>query len=153
MAITPVNSTRIFWSFVLLHVALWTLVPTLSRHELDTDSMMHFAWGQEWMGSYNLHPPILPWVVAGFLKVFGTQNWAYNFLTQLNFLVAFYCVWRLAKYVLPPLAAVTAVLLLEFIPYFSIFSMRLNHSSMLIPIWAATILLGFLAITKGQYRY
>lgn len=153
MVITPANSTRIFWGFVLLHVALWTLVPTLSRHELDTDSMMHFAWGQEWMGSYNLHPPILPWVVAGFLKVFGTQNWAYNFLTQLNFLLAFYCVWRLAKHVLPPLAAVTAVLLLAFIPYFSIFSMRLNHSSMLIPIWAVTILLGFLAITKGQYRY
>ena len=153
MKYTQPNATRIFWIFALSHVVLWTLVPTLSRHELDTDSMMHFAWGQEWMGSYHLHPPILPWVVAGFLELLGPQNWSYNLLTQLNFLLAFYCIWRLAREVLPPIAAVTAVLLLEFIPYFSIFSMRLNHSSMLISIWAATILLAFLAITRGQNRY
>ncbi|MDP7453777.1 MAG: hypothetical protein QGE95_16180, partial [Arenicellales bacterium] len=82
----------LFWLFVLVHVIGWTLVPSLARHELDSDSMMHFAWGQEWMGSYRLHPPLLPWVVAGFLKVAGANNWSYNLLTQLNFLAAFYCV-------------------------------------------------------------
>ncbi|HCX86531.1 MAG TPA: hypothetical protein DG761_00750, partial [Gammaproteobacteria bacterium] len=115
--------------------------------------MMHFAWGQEWMGSYHLHPPVLPWVVAGFLKVVGVSNWAYNLLTQLNFLVAFYCIWRLAREVLPPVSALAAVCLLELLPYFSFFSMRLNHSSMLIPIWALTILLAYFAIQRGQYRY
>ncbi|XXK23043.1 glycosyltransferase family 39 protein [Arenicellales bacterium nBUS_48] len=144
---------RIFWVFAITHVLLWTLVPSLSRHELDSDSMMHFAWGQEWMGSYHLHPPVLPWIVAGFLKVFGISNWTYNFLTQLNFLIAFYCVWRISRELLPPLQAVAAVCLLEFIPYFSFFSMRLNHSSMLIPMWAATVLFAYLSIEKGYRRY
>jgi 4-amino-4-deoxy-L-arabinose transferase-like glycosyltransferase len=156
MLLMTLNSTscgRIFWLFGLTHVLLWTLLPSLGRHEMDTDSMMHFVWGQEWMGSYYLHPPVLPWVVAGFLKVFGSNNWTYNLLTQLNFLLAFYCIWRLAREVLPPMSALAAVCLLEFVPYFSFFSMRLNHSSMLIPIWALTILLGYFAIQRGQYRY
>tara|TARA_Y100001934_G_scaffold13320_1_gene16262 strand:- start:8316 stop:9848 length:1533 start_codon:yes stop_codon:yes gene_type:complete len=153
MTLTSQNCSRIFWLFALTHVLLWTLLPTLGRHELDTDSMMHFAWGQEWMGSYHLHPPVLPWVVAGFLQTVGISNWTYNLLTQLNFLLALYCVWRLAREVLPPVNALAAVCLLEFLPYFSFFSMRLNHSSMLIPIWALTILLAYFAIQRGQYRY
>ena len=153
MTPTSRNCSQIFWLFALTHLLLWTLLPTLGRHELDTDSMMHFAWGQEWMGSYHLHPPVLPWVVAGFLKTVGISNWTYNLLTQLNFVLALYCVWRLAREVLPPVQALTAVCLLEFLPYFSFFSMRLNHSSMLIPIWALTILLAYFAIQRGQYRY
>ena len=85
--------------------------------------------------------------------MFGSNNWTYNLLTQLNFLLAFYCIWRLAREVLPPMSALAAVCLLEFVPYFSFFSMRLNHSSMLIPIWALTILLGYFAIQRDQYRY
>ena len=63
------QSNRLFVLFLIVHMVMWTLLPGLTRHELDSDSMMHFAWGQEWMLSYNLHPPFLPWVVAGFLKL------------------------------------------------------------------------------------
>ncbi len=153
MALTAHRCQYLFWLFVLLHVIIWTIVPSLARHELDSDSMMHFAWGQEWMGSYRLHPPFLPWVVAGFLKTVGINNWSYNLLTQLNFLAAFYCIWRLAREYLSPASALAAVCLLEFLPYFSFFSMRLNHSSMLIPMWALTTLLAYFAIHRGGSRY
>ena len=83
---------RIFWLFALTHLVLWTIVPSLSRYELDTDSMMHFAWGQEWMGSYRLHPPVLPWLIGGFFKFAPINNWTYNLLTQLTFLTASYCI-------------------------------------------------------------
>ena len=153
MALTAHRCQYLFWLFVFLHVIVWMTVPSLARHELDSDSMMHFAWGQEWMGSYRLHPPLLPWVVAGFLKTVGINNWSYNLLTQLNFLAAFYCIWRLAREYLPPASALAAVCLLEFLPYFSFFSMRLNHSSMLIPMWALTTLLAYFAIHRGGSRY
>ncbi len=153
MQLTSQRCQQLFWLFALAHVFLWTVVPSLARHELDTDSMMHFAWGQEWMGSYRLHPPFLPWVVAGFLNTVGTSNWAYNLLTQLNFLIAFYCIWRLAREYLTPGSALAAACLLEFLPYFSFFSMRLNHSSMLIPMWALTVLLAYFAIQRGHTRY
>ena len=147
------NCQKIFWIFALLHLTLWTILPSLARHELDTDSMMHFAWGQEWMWSYRLHPPVLPWVVAGFLETFGINNWTYNLLTQLNFLVAFFCIWRLSREFLNPVAALAAVCILEFLPYFSFFCMRLNHTSMLIPIWALTILLAYFALKHNHYKY
>jgi 4-amino-4-deoxy-L-arabinose transferase-like glycosyltransferase len=153
MALTAHRCQYLFWLFALIHVLFWTVVPSLARHELDSDSMMHFAWGQEWMGSYRLHPPFLPWVVAGFLKTVGINNWSYNLLTQLNFLAAFYCIWRLAREYLPPASALAAVCLLEFLPYFSFLGMRLNHSSMLIPMWALTTLLAYFAIQRGHTRY
>ncbi|MDP7453778.1 MAG: glycosyltransferase family 39 protein, partial [Arenicellales bacterium] len=58
-----------------------------------------------------------------------------------------------AREYLPPARALAAACLLEFLPYFSFFSMRFNHSSMLIPLWALTILMAHFAIHRGNSRY
>ena len=147
------QSNWLFMLFLVVHMVMWTLLPGLTRHELDSDSMMHFAWGQEWMLSYNLHPPFLPWVVAGFLKLVGISNWSYLFLSQINIAIAFIAIYLLAKQFLRPAQALAAVCLLEFIPYYSFLSIRLNHSSMLISIWALTALFAYYAISRRRLMY
>ena len=147
------QSNRLFVLFLVVHMVMWTLLPGLTRHELDSDSMMHFAWGQEWMLSYNLHPPFLPWVVAGFLKIAGITNWNYLFLSQINIAIAFIAIYLLARQILRPAQALAAVCLLEFIPYYSFLSIRLNHSSMLISIWALTALFAYYAISRRRLMY
>ena len=147
------QSNWLFMLFLVVHMVMWTLLPGLTRHELDSDSMMHFAWGQEWMLSYNLHPPFLPWVVAGFLKLVGISNWSYLFLSQINIAIAFIAIYLLAKQFLRPAQALAAVCLLEFIPYYSFLSIRLNHSSMLISIWALTVLFAYYAISRRRLMY
>ena len=146
-------AARTFVVFILLHLLMWTLLTGLTRHELDSDSMMHYAWGQEWQWSYYLHPPFLPWVVAGFLKTFGINNWNYVLLAQLNILVAFVALWFLARQFLSPSLALLAVCLLEFHPYYSFLSLRLNHSSMLISSWALTTLFLVYALDRQRLRY
>jgi len=147
------QSHRLFVLFLVVHMVMWTLLPGLTRHELDSDSMMHFAWGQEWMLSYNLHPPFLPWVVAGFLKLAGISNWTYLFLSQINIAIAFTAIYLLARQFLRPAQALAAVCLLEFVPYYSFFSIRLNHSSLLISIWALTVLFAYYAISRRKLMY
>ena len=147
------QSNRLFVLFLIVHMVMWTLLPGLTRHELDSDSMMHFAWGQEWMLSYNLHPPFLPWVVAGFLKLTGISNWNYLFLSQINIAIAFIAVYLLARQILRPAQALAAVCLLEFIPYYSFLSIRLNHSSLLISIWALTVLFTYYAMSRRRLMY
>ncbi|MEE2803012.1 MAG: glycosyltransferase family 39 protein [Pseudomonadota bacterium] len=139
-----------FVLFLLLHAVLWSLLPGLTRHELDSDSMMHFAWGQEWQWSYRLHPPLQPWVVAGFLNVFGINNAAYVVLSQVNIVLAFIAIWFLARQFLSAPAALAAVCVLEFIPYYSFFSQRFNHSGLLISLWAFTTLFAYFALHRQR---
>jgi len=143
----------LFCLFLAVHLVMWTLLPGLTRHELDADSMMHFAWGQEWRGSYALHPPVLPWVVAGFLQTFGINNWNYLLLSQINLCIAFTAVWLLARQFFRPAQALAAVCLLEFVPYYSFLGIRLNHSSLLISLWALGTLMAYLAVMRQRLIY
>ena len=150
-AVSDEYAGRTFFLFIALHVVMWSLVPGLTRHELDSDSMMHFAWGQEWQWSYSLHPPLVPWVVAGFLKVFGINNLSYVVLAQMNIALALTAIWFLARQFVSARVALAAVCLLEFIPYYSFLSQRFNHSSLLISLWALTTLFAYFALHRQRF--
>ena len=53
------QSNRLFVLFLVVHMVMWTLLPGLTRHELDSDSMMHFAWGQAVSYTHLTLPTIL----------------------------------------------------------------------------------------------
>ena len=149
-AVSDEYAGRTFFLFISLHVVMWSLVPGLTRHELDSDSMMHFAWGQEWQWSYSLHPPLVPWVVAGFLKIFGINNLSYVVLSQVNIALALTAIWFLARQFFSARVALAAVCLLEFIPYYSFLSQRFNHSALLISLWALTTLFAYFALHRQR---
>ena len=149
-AVSDEYAGRTFFVFLTLHALMWSLVPGLTRHELDSDSMMHFAWGQEWQWSYSLHPPLVPWVVAGFLNIFGINNLSYVVLAQVNIALALTAIWFLARQFVSARVALTAVCLLEFVPYYSFLSQRFNHSAMLISLWALTTLFAYFALHRQR---
>ena len=96
---------------------------------------------------------LLPWVVAGFLQTFGINNWNYLLLSQINLCIAFTAVWLLARQFFRPAQALAAVCLLEFVPYYSFLGIRLNHSSLLISLWALSTLLAYLAVMRQRLIY
>jgi 4-amino-4-deoxy-L-arabinose transferase-like glycosyltransferase len=132
---------------------MWTLLPALTRHDLDVDSLIQFAWGQEWQWSYHQQPPLLSWIVAGYLEVLGITRFNYILLSQINIAVAFIALWYLAKTLLPPVQALIAVLLLELVPYYSFLSLSLNHTAFLISCWALTTLFLHYSLTKNRVIY
>lgn len=132
-AITPEGG---FWLFSLLHVLIWSLVPSLLYQSLPKDTLEGITWGLMWQWGYDKHPPLAAWISAAFTSAFGTTGWPVFLAAQLCVLLTFWAVWRLAKQVLQPWHAVVAVALLEGTYYYSIASVTLNPNIAMLPTWA-----------------
>ena len=51
------NINNIFFIFILSHLIIWTLVPTLTNHNLPLDVIEALAWGSYLDWGFNKHPP------------------------------------------------------------------------------------------------
>ena len=76
-----INKTLIF--FLITHLIVWTLVPSISNINLPLDTIEALAWGNNLDWGYSKHPPVSAWAVEFIYKIFGNQDWAYYFLSQL----------------------------------------------------------------------
>ena len=61
MAIYKKNINNLFYIFVTTHLSIWTLVPSLTNHNLPLDTIEALAWGSnlEW-GSVSYTHLTLP---------------------------------------------------------------------------------------------
>ena len=137
-----------FWLFCTLHVALWTLVPTFSRHTLPKDTLEGIAWGQIWQLGYDKHPPLTPWISALFTQLFDHAGWPVYLAAQLAVALCFWAIWRLARQMLAPWHALVAVALLEGINYYNTSSYIFNPNVMMLPTWAMLTLTSYQAIRQ-----
>ena len=76
-----VNKTLIL--LLLIHAVIWTLIPSISNHNLPLDTIEALAWGSNLDWGFNKHPPLSAFVVEIFYQIFGNQDWAYYLLSQL----------------------------------------------------------------------
>lgn len=142
---------KYFFAFCLVHLLLWTLLPTLIRYNLPLDDLEGFAWGQEWQIGYYKHPWLAPWLVAIFGRFGGASGWSLYFLSQLAVIICFWAVWKLAKQLLSPLSSLFSVLLLEGIYYYNFSSPEFNPNVVLLPLWALTVLYFYQAINTQKF--
>ena len=54
--------------FLLIHLVIWTLVPTISNTNLPLDTIEALAWGNNLDWGYSKHPPFSAWSVEFFLS-------------------------------------------------------------------------------------
>ena len=83
--------------FLLTHLLIWTLVPTITNHNLPLDTIEALAWGSNLDWGFNKHPPLSALVVKILYIIFGSQDWVYYFLSQLFVIIAFYFVFKLSR--------------------------------------------------------
>ena len=76
-----INKTLIY--FLLSHLVIWTLIPSISNNNLPLDTIEHLAWASDYQLGYGKHPPLVAWVLGFFFSIFSNQDWAYYFLSQL----------------------------------------------------------------------
>ncbi|MBM3579871.1 MAG: glycosyltransferase family 39 protein [Alphaproteobacteria bacterium] len=125
----------LFYSFTVLHVLLWTLLPSLLHYNIPLDTAEAVAWGFEWQMGYDKHPPLSAWLAEVMMKIFPQQIWAFYLLAQLCVASAFIATWQLAKEILSPKQALAAVLLLECIYYYNFTSVEFNANIALLALW------------------
>ena len=128
---------RLFYYFLLTHLVIWTLIPSLTNHNLPLDTIEALAWGSNLDWGFNKHPPLSALAVKIFYQIFGSQDWAYYLLSQLFVVTAFYFVFKLSKEILnTEKYALISVLLLEGIYFYNFTTPEFNVNVCMMPFWA-----------------
>ena len=97
MALNKKNLTNLFYIFISSHLIVWTLIPTFTNNNLPLDTIEHLAWGSNLDWGFNKHPPMVAFVLETFYQIFGANDWAYYFLSQIFVITAFYFVWKFSN--------------------------------------------------------
>jgi 4-amino-4-deoxy-L-arabinose transferase-like glycosyltransferase len=141
MALNKKNLTNLLYIFIITHLVIWTLVPTLTNNNLPLDTIEHLAWGSNLDWGFNKHPPAVAFVLEFFYQIFGAQDWTYYLLSQIFVIISFFVVFKLAEEFFEKKAfSLLSVLLLEGIYFYNFTTPEFNVNVCLMPFWALTVL-------------
>jgi len=131
------NINNLFYSFIIIHVILWTLIPTLTNNNLPLDTIEHLAWGSNLDWGFNKHPPAVAFFLEIFYQIFEAQDWAYYLLSQIFVAIAFIVVFKFAEELFKnKTLSLISVLLLESIYFYNFTTPEFNVNVCQLPFWA-----------------
>ena len=134
------NINNIFYIFVIVHLIFWTLVPSFTNQNLPLDTIEALAWGSNLDWGFNKHPPMSAFFSEVFFQIFGSQDWAYYFLSQIFVIISFYYVFKLSKEILNnELLSLISVSLIESIYFYNFTTPEFNVNVCQLPFWTATV--------------
>ncbi len=145
------NINRVYYLFLFSHLVIWTIAPSLTNVNLPLDTIEALAWGSNLEWGFNKHPPLSAFAVEIFYNIFGRQDWAYYFLSQLFVITAFIAVFKFAYEFFNDLnLALISVLLLEGIFFFNYTSPEFNVNIAQLPFWAISVFLTWRCIKYNK---
>ncbi len=151
MAIYKKNINNIFYIFITSHLLIWTLIPTLTNHNLPLDTIEALAWGSNLDWGFNKHPPMSAFLPEIIYFIFGPQDWAYYLLSQICILVSFFVIFKLAEdFFENKIYCFLSVLLLEGIYFYNFTTPEFNVNVCLIPFWSLSIFYLWKGITNNK---
>ena len=134
------NIPNIFALFLLLHLIIWTLIPTFSNVNLPLDTIEALAWGSDLDWGFEKHPPLSAFAVEFFYQIFGNQDWAYYLLSQIFVITAFFGVYKFSDEIFKnKYYALLSVLLLEGIYFYNFTTPEFNVNVCQLPLWSFSI--------------
>ena len=140
MKIKKINNNKTLIFFLFAHVIVWTLVPSISNINLPLDTIEALAWGSNLDWGYSKHPPFSAWSVEIFYRIFGNQDWAYYFLSQLFVITAFFVIFKFSEdFFKNKIFSLISVLLLEGIYFYNFTTPEFNVNVCQLPFWSLTV--------------
>jgi len=140
MTIINKNIDNVFYIFVISHLIFWTLIPSLTNHNLPLDTIEALAWGSNLDWGFNKHPPMSAFFLEIFFQIFGPQDWAYYLLSQIFVIISFYYVFKFSKEILNnKILSLISVLLIEAIYFYNFTSPEFNVNVCQLPFWSLTV--------------
>ena len=145
------NMNNIFFIFLLSHLIIWTLVPTLTNHNLPLDTIEALAWGSNLEWGFNKHPPVSAFFPELFYQIFGSQDWVYYLLSQIFVCIAFIYVFKLANEIFNNLSlSLISVLLLESIYFYNFTTPEFNVNVCQLPFWSIVVFYSWRIFNKNE---
>ncbi|WP_440933945.1 glycosyltransferase family 39 protein [Candidatus Pelagibacter sp.] len=140
MTINNKNINNVFYIFVIAHLIFWTLIPSITNHNLPLDTIEALAWGSNLDWGFNKHPPMSAFFVKIFFQIFGSQDWVYYLLSQIFVIISFYYVFKFSNEIVNnKLLGLVSVLLIEAIYFYNFTTPEFNVNVCQLPFWSLTI--------------
>ena len=140
MTINNKNIENVFYIFVTAHLIFWTLIPSITNHNLPLDTIEALAWGSKLDWGFNKHPPMSAFFPEVFYQIFGSQDWAYYLLSQIFVIISFYFVFKFSKEILNDnLLGLISLLLIETIYFYNFTTPEFNVNVCQLPFWSITV--------------
>ncbi len=138
------NISYLFYLFLIAHLFVWTLIPSITNNNLPLDTIEALAWGSNLDWGYNKHPPVSAFFVEFFYFFFGSSDIAYYFLSQIFVISAFYIVWIFSnEFFQNKTLSFFSVLILEGIYFYNFTTPEFNVNVCQLPFWALTVYLSW----------
>ena len=140
MNIAKKDINKVFGIFLFSHLLIWVLVPTISNQNLPLDTIEALAWGSNLDWGFNKHPPLSAFAVEIFYQIFGNQDWAYYFLSQLFVVSTFVIIFKFSEdFFENKVHSLISVLLLEGIFFYNFTTPEFNVNVCQLPFWALSV--------------
>ena len=140
MNTAKIDINKILTIFLLSHFAIWVLIPTISNDNLPLDTIEALAWGSNLDWGFNKHPPLSAFAIKVFYQIFGNQDWAYYFLSQLFVVSTFFIIFKFSEdFFKNKIHCLISILLLEGIFFYNFTTPEFNVNVCQLPFWALTV--------------
>ena len=134
------NTYKIFYLFLFTHLFIWTLIPFVTNKNLPLDTIEALAWASNMDWGFSKHPPFSAFAVELIYQIFGNQDWAYYFLSQLFVIIAFFGVYKFSEEIFnDKKLSLLSVLLLEGIYFYNFTTPEFNVNVAQLPFWALAV--------------
>ena len=154
MTFNKINTKNLFYIFIIIHLILWTLIPSLTNNNLPLDTIEALAWGSKLDWGFNKHPPASAFFLEAFYQIFGSQDWVYYLLSQIFVIIAFYYVFKFASEILRNIKlSLISVLLLEAIYFYNFTTPEFNVNICQLPFWSLVIYYSWKIYEKKEVRF
>ena len=154
MALNEKNLKSFFYTFITIHLIVWTLIPTLTNNNLPLDTIEALAWGSNLDWGFNKHPPMSAFFPEVFFNIFGSQDWAYYLLSQIFVLIAFFYVFKFSYEILGNIKlSFISVLLLESIYFYNFTTPEFNVNVCQLPFWSLVVYYSWKIYSNKEIKF
>ena len=148
------NINNIFYILVTVHLIFWTLVPSLTNHNLPLDTIEALAWGSNLDWGFNKHPPMSAFFPEVFYQFFGSQDWVYYLLSQIFVIISFYYIFKFSKEIFNNnLLSLISVLLIEAIYFYNFTTPEFNVNICQLPFWSCTVYFSWKIYNSKEIKF
>ena len=127
MTLNKRKINQFFYTFITIHLLIWTLVPSLTNDNLPLDTIEALAWGSDLEWGYSKHPPMSAFFVNVFYQIFGNNDYVYYLLSQIFVVSSFFIIFKFANKIFKnQILSLLSVLLLEGISFYNFTTPEFN---------------------------
>jgi len=153
MSLNKTNINKLFYLFIVTHLTVWTLVPSITNNNLPLDTIEALAWGSNLDWGFNKHPPGSAFFVELFFKIFGNKDWVYYLLSQIFLVFSFFIIFKFSNKIYKnKIFGFISVLILEGVYFYNYTTPEFNVYISELPFWTLTVYYAYKAIFKNNFK-